>query len=38
MNQDLIQSLSVITAEEERMLAGSRDSDRTLYMSRERCV
>lgn len=35
MNQELIERLSVVTAEEERILAGSRDIDRTLYMSRE---
>lgn len=35
MNQELIQCLSVVTAEEERILAGSGDIDRTLYMSRE---
>lgn len=35
MNQELIRSLSVITAEEQRILDGSGDIDRTLYMSRE---
>lgn len=35
MNGELIQSLSVITAEEQRILDGSGDIDRTLYMSRE---
>lgn len=35
MNQELIQKLSVVTAEEERILSGSRDIDKTLYMSRE---
>ena len=38
MNQELIQSLSVITEEEQKILAGSADIDRTLYMDREDMV
>ena len=42
MNQELIQSLSVITEEEQKILAGSADIDRTLYMDcllyTSRCV
>ena len=34
MNQELIQSLSVITEEEQKILGGSSDIDRTLYMDR----
>ena len=38
MNQELIQSLSVITEEEKKILEGSPDIDRTLYMDREDMV
>lgn len=38
MNQELIQSLSVITEEEQKILAGSADIDGTLYMDREDMV
>lgn len=38
MNGELISSLSVITEEEQKILEGSRDIDRTLYMDREGMV
>ena len=38
MNEELIRRLSVVTQEEQRILAGSRDIDRALYMDREDMV
>ena len=34
MNQEIIRQLGVVTPEEEAILAGRREIDRTLYMER----